>query len=367
MSIESITGDKERIVFLDYLRIFAFSSVLVAHQLDNQIASVASDPDVHITLRHLATAIQSLSWGGGAGITVFFLVSGYIIAHVLRSEKTGAFVVKRIFRIYPLYVTALLLEILHGIYTAGTQLPPLSVWLPRLLLIGDFFGTPYALKNVEWTLRIEIVFYAFMALCRSTIFPRRAEWMPAIFVLVTVLLQIAGPFPDFIGWSTGYTTIYLPILFIGSNIYLMEKGLAKKSHCLGSILWILATYFITLPHINRAGIGSNFLVYALGLFSLAWAFRRLLPDAPVVRLLSNLTYAVYLMHHWIWDYLGGRIDAIGLTLVSRDVQIIVLLLSICTVLHYTVERYGVRLGARLLRISASKQRTSIQESILSPK
>ena len=37
--------------------------------------------------------------------------------------------------------------------------PDMSVLVPQLLLIGDFFGTPYSLGGVEWTLRVEVLFY----------------------------------------------------------------------------------------------------------------------------------------------------------------------------------------------------------------
>ncbi len=40
----------------------------------------------------------------------------------------------------------------------------MSVLIPQLLLVGNFFNTPYSLNGVEWTLRIEVFFYIFMYL-----------------------------------------------------------------------------------------------------------------------------------------------------------------------------------------------------------
>ena len=39
-----------------------------------------------------------LTVAGGAGVVVFFLVSGYIIAHVLQTEAARQFLLKRFFR-----------------------------------------------------------------------------------------------------------------------------------------------------------------------------------------------------------------------------------------------------------------------------
>ncbi|MCG2593046.1 hypothetical protein LZ009_09660 [Ramlibacter sp. XY19] len=66
---------------------------------------------------------------------------------MLQTEHTVEFLVKRVFRIYSLYVTAVLI---HSIVLLLLGAPvPWGILLPQVLLIGDFFGTPYALARVE--------------------------------------------------------------------------------------------------------------------------------------------------------------------------------------------------------------------------
>lgn len=336
-----------RIAFLEYLRIFAFLTVVLGHEFYPAMTAVTLDPGVHVTVRTLTAMLMPLCWGGGAGVAVFFLVSGYIICHVLQAEDTTTFVLKRIFRIYPLYWAAVVLEAVVGNLVSGTPWPPLSVWIPRLLLLGDFFGTPHALANVEWTLRIEILFYAVMALLRATVLIRHIRWMPALFVGISFLLQLIGPFPTYVEWTRGTVTLFLPILFIGANVYLGERRLASVAACVTSSAILVATYLLTLPEINRLAIESNFLVYALAIFVTAWAFRGRLADHAAVRFLASLTYAVYLFHLWGWPYLGMVVDRLGVDRVPHDLQVFVLLLLLCAGLHLTIERGGIRLGARL--------------------
>jgi peptidoglycan/LPS O-acetylase OafA/YrhL len=64
---------RSRIVFLDYLRIFAFVSVLAGHKFYGYFDAVAKDERAHATLRLLAKLASPLLYGGGAGVVVFFL------------------------------------------------------------------------------------------------------------------------------------------------------------------------------------------------------------------------------------------------------------------------------------------------------
>src|SRR5476649_2836095 len=121
---------KGRIVFLDYMRVFAFMSVMIGHKFYDDLIWMASSPEVHITLRALAQMLMPLCLGGAAGVVVFFLTSGYIITHVLRSEKPGEFLIKRFFRIYPLYVTAIIIETAVNYYIGGAPVPPASTLIP---------------------------------------------------------------------------------------------------------------------------------------------------------------------------------------------------------------------------------------------
>lgn len=192
-----------RIEFLDFMRIFAFLSVLVGHKFYTTLSALANDPSNHLSIRTLIEMLLPLCMGGAAGVIVFFFTSGYIIAHVLRAETTTEFLTKRILRIYPLYVVAVLLEVYLDWQLRDGILPPVSVWLPRVLLLGDLFGTPYALAGVEWTLRIEVTFYVFMAALKAIGLLERPAWLPLLFLCCVALLYIVEPFPQFDGGFKG--------------------------------------------------------------------------------------------------------------------------------------------------------------------
>lgn len=333
-----------RIDFLDFMRIFAFLSVLVGHKFYTALSALASDPSNHLSIRTLIEVLLPLCMGGAAGVIVFFFTSGYIIAHVLRSETTTEFLIKRMLRIYPLYAVVVLLEIYLDWLFRNGALPPLSVWLPRVLLLGDMFGTPYALAGVEWTLRIEITFYVLMATLKAIGLLEKPTWLPILFLCCVVLLYVAEPFPQFEGGFKGYVTIYSPFLLIGVLIYLAEHRLASPLHCMAVAVLAMLASLMLVANIQPFWKESHYAVLALLVFSSAWWFRGSLIAGPIVRLLSSLTYSIYLLHNWIWPYLSTLAEWLGVFGASRQLLVLLMLFSICYVLHCIVEQPSTRLG-----------------------
>ena len=211
----------ERLVFLDWLRIYAFTSVLAGHKFHEPVARAAQAETPW--LRWPARLLWPFIEGGGVGVVVFFLISGYIITQVLQRESAPEFLLKRAFRIYPLYLVAVGIEFLilrsHG-QGVGWQ-----TLLQQMLLVGDFFGTPYALAGVEWTLRLEILFYLLMAGLRTLGLTRmdRAGPLAITYVLLIAALQFGGPLASHTAWTRGYLSLFMPFLLLGSMLWLYEK------------------------------------------------------------------------------------------------------------------------------------------------
>jgi len=129
---------------------------------------------------------------GRAGVDVFFVLSGVIIATVARGMKPGDFALKRLRRIYPIYLLMVLPWIAFGA-TVGTLdwrslLSTVTLWP-----VTDRITPP--LSPVAWTLCFEMLFYAAAAL----VLWRR--WM-LVALLALYLAALAAPvfaLPQFVG------------------------------------------------------------------------------------------------------------------------------------------------------------------------
>ncbi|MHC8328120.1 acyltransferase family protein [Pseudomonas sp. LB1P83] len=334
----------DRVVFLDVMRIFAFISVLIAHKLYDSIAFASTNEALHITVRYLAQAILPLCYGGGAGVVVFFLTSGYIITHVLQSESTPEFLLKRFFRIYPLFIVAVLMEGLFDHFLRGAVFPPLSVWVPRLLLIGDFFGTPLALGGVEWTLRLEIAFYIVMAVIKALGLFKFQKYLPVVFIIIASGIILLPPFPSATNLPLAYQTIYSSFLLMGACVYLWETGSARKNLCIATFFILFGCFLYMLAKYQPGWKEFNYGFYAVAIFLIGWALRYRIEDGPLIRLISNMTFSVYLFHNWLWSYISSFVDYCGLLFIPAKAQILIVLFLVCFGLHKSVERYGLRAG-----------------------
>jgi len=354
----------DRIVFLDYMRIFAFISVLIGHRMFPDLYYASIDESLHISLRYVLSALVPLAWSGAAGVIVFFITSGYVITHVLQSERTTEFLIKRFFRIYPLFIFAVICEAVANKLVHGTPFPPVWQWIPHFLLLGDLVGIPTSLSGVEWTLRIEVAFYVLMAIFKSSGLMRHQQYLPTVFAILAAVLYFSPPFPNSPGLTLGYTTLYAPFLFLGSCVYLLETGKANKNVCIAVMIAIVLAFWTMTTKIQPVFNNNNHSMYALLIFFAAWLVREKLQDGPLIRLASNLTYSVYLFHNWAWPYLMDVLSRVGLTVIPLKMQVTIVLLLSCYGLHKTVEEYGLRAGKAAIKYYRSlKLRATDKQSV----
>ncbi|MCX7098141.1 MAG: acyltransferase [Methylococcales bacterium] len=273
---------------------------------------------------------------------MFFLVSGYIIIHVLQTENTTEFLIKRVFRIYPLYIVAVLTEYISLVVVGKAS--SLSTLLPQLLLVGDLFGTPYALNGVEWTLRVEVVFYIFMATLRELNLISHHKTLPYIFVAITLLCGFVSPIPSFDIWSKSYFTIYAPFLLLGSMFYLFEKKQIKLPILIFFTGLVFCQYFSLISIYQQIWINSHFAILAFFVFVVSWRGQMHLKATPLVLFLSDMTYAVYLFHNWFFEYVKKEFNQFNISALHPDIQALIVLLIVCFIMVKYIEKPMIRVG-----------------------
>jgi peptidoglycan/LPS O-acetylase OafA/YrhL len=122
-----------------------------------------------VVYTHCATGGFNIKNTGAWGVDIFFIISGFIIAYIV-SKDTKNFMIKRIFRVVPLYFIATFLVIIVAVI-----FPDLvhSTRISSERIIKSLFFIPYKDEFKEsvpilgqgWTLRFEMFFYLTMAIC----------------------------------------------------------------------------------------------------------------------------------------------------------------------------------------------------------
>lgn len=148
---------KDRLENIQALRGVAALMVLFAHVKEGELDYGGA-----------GTLLPRFLYMGVVGVDLFFLISGFVMAHVALAGERGAgparrFIYNRAARIYPVYWAATLL--LMALYAGKQQLFGEATPFPNpvetfLLLPSDH----YPLVPVGWTLVHEMYFYAVFAL-----------------------------------------------------------------------------------------------------------------------------------------------------------------------------------------------------------
>ncbi len=303
---------------LDVLRFFAFFGVFVFHAAPRTMDFYAA-AGIPAWLSKLLIS----TFGAGAyGVDLFFALSAYLITSLLLRERatTGkldlrSFYVRRILRIWPLYLGFVVFAAITAHFLPWQNLP-LRYVAGYTLLAGNwlyvFYGLPASFAVPLWTVSIEEQFYLAwpLALRRASI---RATAFMAIAVLVVAniwrfaLVVLGAPAqameyntftrldPIALGVLLALFAGKLPTLSTLQRIILLTAGVAT---------WIVTFWFtvvIELPKLSTWQSALGHLLTALAsaaiLFSVMGSQNAFLRNKWLLYL-GKISYGLYVLHEF---------------------------------------------------------------------
>lgn len=150
----------------DLMRLIAALLVVVSHTL-----ALSGEPPF------ITRGVEDL---GALGVSVFFVISGYLIAASYRRDPR-TYLLKRVLRIEPGLIASLIVTVV--LLSFVTTAPPAEYWREGVIYVvrnallypvtyelpGVFEATPMAgiVNGVLWTLRLEFTFYIVLMLIRA--------------------------------------------------------------------------------------------------------------------------------------------------------------------------------------------------------
>jgi peptidoglycan/LPS O-acetylase OafA/YrhL len=149
-----------RFTFVDALRGIAALAVVLCHAVEGDHI-----PELLALMpRWLSTVVHH----GNLGVPIFFVLSGFVIAHASYGQRVtgsyvGRFMLRRSIRLDPPYWFAIAVAIAFAFLSAFVLKKPLpdGSWpqvLAQVFYLQDLFGYPQ-INTVFWTLCIEVQFY----------------------------------------------------------------------------------------------------------------------------------------------------------------------------------------------------------------
>ncbi len=362
----------DMLVNIQFLRFAAAMLVVLYH-------TAARTPPNQAALKGLLDTGQSL---GFAGVDIFFVISGFIMAHTTAGHAGGRhsldFARRRLARIFsgywPFYFAAL------GIFALYRP-----AHFAESHLLASFFLWPQSLNlvllEISWTLSYELYFYLLFSLL---IFASRPRQRFSIVAAVTLLLLAFNLYRHFVShafdaehiyfqpfWLLFLSSPFLLEFFAGSLIawWLRQHGTGPawlwfSGGCLLFLAggWInehvygglIEQGYHTLPRVLVFGLPAAMIV--AGLVRLERHGRQ----APVAfsLLTGGASYAIYLSHipilTWVWNGgLAGLINGWPDNLMVSAYLLVMGFILLYSVAHYRwLERPLHRVFKRLLGVSA---------------
>jgi peptidoglycan/LPS O-acetylase OafA/YrhL len=300
---------------LDVLRFFAFLMVFLHHAFPH-------DPAFWTKLgvpSFLARIVAGIGATGAFGVSVFFVLSSYLITELLLREKdqmgtldVRSFYIRRMLRIWPLYFAFLALAVVLQWIVPGQHVT-LRAGLWFSLLAGNWFivfhGFPSSVIFPLWSVSIEEQFY----ITWPAVVRRVSE--PGMLLIAGVLLTVATAARFYLGmhhvgesdvWCN--TFVQLDPIVIGILMALLLRGevprlsrLARAALMLAGItgLALGAVYFgIKNDPLTTSRIVFGYPSVAIGggLLLLSVLRERKSGSSPVLVYLGRISYGLYVFH-----------------------------------------------------------------------
>ncbi|MEV4291493.1 acyltransferase family protein [Nonomuraea bangladeshensis] len=192
------------------------------------------------------------------GVLVFFLVSGYIIPHSLeRHGDVRVFWIGRVFRLYPLYLAAIVLTLALSPWVAVRAEVPRdgSAVAAHATMLLDAVGSAGVL-NTMWTLSYEMVFYL-LAAALFVLGVRDGRGvlpvLPAVVAAVTGLAWAAPPLSGaWLSW------VSLAVFAAGLACVLAGRAVRGASVALGVMALALLLFSSRVPWFGAAIVAVMF-------------------------------------------------------------------------------------------------------------
>jgi peptidoglycan/LPS O-acetylase OafA/YrhL len=315
---------------------------------------------------------------GYLSVDLFFMLSGIVLAMNYSNSVTlhgtfrtyRIFILKRLARIYPLYITAtvfLLMIAAVRYYMKGVPFTP-EQSLPSVIaniFLVQTWGFGESVVGPAWSISVEFAAYILFPILVALTITSRAIVASMFAAVLIALLVFAMPhaFP-FAGMDLWEGDTVFPLLrciagfSFGLIAFRLSRNLALQRIFASNYFFLIAILACSLCvafNENDLAIYATIFMLIISCHS-ACRIAEITFGNPVAHYLGQISYSIYLGHVVLWSYLT-RLSAFSDHYLARTGALgkyllpVVILVVIGTVLHFVVERGGKKVFFALCNLN----------------
>jgi peptidoglycan/LPS O-acetylase OafA/YrhL len=293
----SSPSEHSRVPALDFLRLLAVGAVILYHY---GFWGPASHGAAKVALPVLGPIAQY----GFLGVPVFFAISGFVIAYSAEGRTPLSFAIARFSRIYPTFVLCMTVTFVATIIFGAEHFQVTAQqWFANLFIAAPMLGKPYV-DTSYWSLVIEVVFYAWVAVLMALgLYPRRIDGIIVVWIAITFANELTIDAPIF---EKLFIAEHSGFFAVGLLIYQYYRGRrdarlwALSALAMGTAVFQAMHNQAQLSVLTGSSRDPNVVaaicVVSLSLVFLATRIKRISLSATIVMAAGGITYPLYLLH-----------------------------------------------------------------------
>lgn len=307
-----------------------------------------------------------IQYFGAFGVSLFFIISGFIITHVIQRESRFEFIIKRGFRIYPpLIISTAIFYCLTKIllvWNIPTWWEQFNIkeWILSSTLGNYFFNWPDNINGVTWTLIIEVLFY-FLCFILINCIKKNAD---LTIVLMLIINFYSINIPSILGKShiVIQSLVYIPIILFGQIIYYYWSRFINSKrliiYCLiNYLIWIQNLRLYLPEYYNGNEPYGPSLIYAIVIFLLAMKCNDELEVymqnknsiiVSIINYCAKTSYSIYLNHMTFGTLFLTIFNMFNIPFGINLILTVVIVMLISTFMNRYIESLFIKLGNKIL-------------------
>jgi peptidoglycan/LPS O-acetylase OafA/YrhL len=340
---------KNRIFILDDLRGIAIITVLFYHYFFVYYKDKEIDNIFISNVQYLNDYINF----GAFGISLFFLVSGFVIPMSLKGESNLKnlynFFVKRFFRLYPTYWFSIILIIIATFIITGSMQYSFKQVLINFTMLQDIFRTQ-SIDGVFWTLLIELKFYVLTAILFYF------NLLKYIKYIVLLLLSIATLYYGYTYQTGTYLGnglwAYLMLMYLGTAFHFYHIKKIDKTVLFSLVLMVTVYYLLNFSYLPSSAYGDKFgysiaTTLAIVVFTIALKYKKSL--SAITTFFGNISYSFYLIHQVVGYLFITLFINLSFNMPFGQINTFAIMIIFAFLIHKFIEKPSNKLGHKFVK------------------